>query len=108
MVGWSLNSKKITKEEEHKCASIEQRLTAAKKITALPGWRANFHLDPIIDYPGWESDYEEVITDLFQTIPQEKIGWISLGCLRMMPELKPIMEDRFPKAALKFTKPSYA
>jgi len=100
MVGWSLNSKKISREEEHKCASIEQRLAAAKEITSLPGWRANFHFDPIIDYPGWEKDYEEVLTDLFRTIPEQKIGWISLGCLRMMPELKPIMEDRFPKSKL--------
>lgn len=100
MVGWSLNSKKITREEEHKCASIEQRIAAAKQITQLPGWKANFHFDPIIDYPNWEADYEEVITELFHAIPQEKIGWISLGCLRMMPELKPIMEDRFPKSKL--------
>lgn len=100
MVGWSINSKKVSREEEHKCASIEQRIAAAKQITALPGWRANFHFDPIIDYPNWESDYEEVLTDLFRAIPEEKIGWISLGCLRMMPELKPIMEDRFPKSRL--------
>jgi spore photoproduct lyase len=100
MVGWSLNSKKVTREEEHKCASIPERLAAAKQITALPGWRANFHFDPIIDYPGWEKDYEEVIADLFHAIAPERIGWISLGCLRMMPELKPIMEDRFPKSKL--------
>ncbi len=100
MVGWSLNSRKISREEEHKCASIDERLAAAKTVAGLPGWRVNFHFDPIIDYPGWEQDYGEVARDLFRAVPAEKIGWISLGCLRMMPELKPIMEDRFPKSKL--------
>ncbi len=100
IVSWSLNAKKIAREEEHKCASIEERLAAAKKITALDGWRVGFHLDPIIDFPGWEDAYAEVIEELFQTIPEEKIAWISIGCLRMMPDLKPIMEDRFPKSGL--------
>jgi len=100
MVAWSINSKKITREEEHKCSSIEERLHAARRLAALPGWRVNFHFDPIIDYPGWQADYEEVIEALFKEIPEDKIGWISIGCLRMMPELKPIMEDRFPKSKL--------
>ena len=99
IVSWSLNSKKIQKEEEHKCASIKERLGAAGKIIEA-GYRAGFHFDPIIDYPGWEKDYQEVIDEIFVAVPAERIAWISLGCLRFMPALKPIMEDRFPKSKL--------
>ncbi len=103
IVSWSLNAKKIAQEEEHKCASIEERLAAAKRLVHFQGgvgYRAGFHLDPIIEFPDWEAAYEEVIAELFRTVPQEKIAWISLGCLRMMPDLKPIMEERFPKSRL--------
>ena len=100
LVSWSLNAKKITREEEHKCASIEERIAAARKITSFEGWRAGFHLDPVIDFPGWEAAYAEVLEELLNSVPEEKIAWISIGCLRMMPDLKPIMENRFPKSGL--------
>lgn len=100
MVAWSMNARKISREEEHKCASIDERLDAAETLTRRSGWRVNFHFDPVIEYPGWESGYGEVIRDVFQRIPEEKIGWVSIGCLRMMPELKPLMQDRFPKSRL--------
>jgi spore photoproduct lyase len=100
IVSWSLNSKKIQQEEEHKCAPISERIKTAKEVLTNQGYRAGFHFDPIIDYPGWEKDYAEVLEELFGTIPEKQIAWISLGCLRMMPALKPIMEERFPKSGL--------
>ena len=99
IVSWSMNSKKIQMEEEHKCASFAERMIAAKKVIAA-GYRVGFHLDPIIDYPGWEKDYEEVIDEILSEIAEENIAWISLGCLRFMPELKGIMQSRFPKSKL--------
>lgn len=99
IVSWSLNSKKIQREEEHKCASIEERLQAARKVIEA-GYRVGFHLDPIMDYLGWEKDYGEVIDEIFARIPGKRIAWISLGCLRFMPALKSIMENRFPKSKL--------
>ena len=123
-----MNSEKIQRLEEHKCASIEERILAAKKLltpspSPLPlkggedirqrtdppslwrkgegvGYRVGFHFDPLIDYAGWEEDYEIVIGKIFDRIPENRIAWISLGCLRFMPELKPIMQDRFPHSEL--------
>lgn len=100
IVSWSVNSKKIAREEEHKCASIEERIEAAKKICDKPGYRVGFHFDPIIDYRGWEKDYGEVIDEIFSQVPTERIAWISLGCLRFMPNLKRIMQNRFPNSRL--------
>lgn len=99
IVSWSMNTQKIQTEEEHKCASLEDRLEAAGRVIQA-GYRAGFHFDPIIDYPGWEAGYGEVIEDLFSKIPAEKIAWISLGCLRFMPALKTLMQERFPKSEL--------
>ncbi|MBI3314241.1 MAG: hypothetical protein HYZ83_08410 [Candidatus Omnitrophica bacterium] len=100
IVSWSMNSEKIQKEEEHKCASIAERIAAAKAVTSKRQFRTGFHFDPIIDYPGWEKDYEEVIKKISEEIPEDSIAWISLGCLRFMPDLKGIMQERFPKSSL--------
>jgi len=100
IVSWSVNTKKIQREEEHKCATIEQRIEAAKKVLKNSTYRVGFHLDPIIDYPGWEKDYAEVISEIFSNIPENQIAWMSLGSLRMMPKLKTVMQERFPKSPL--------
>ncbi len=97
IISWSMNSKRIQTAEEHKCASLEERIEAAKKLS---GYRVGFHFDPIIDYPGWEEDYEAILQKIFSEIPEERIAWISLGCLRFMPELKTIMQERFPRSPL--------
>ena len=100
IVSWSVNSEKIQKEEEHKCATIDERLDAAQRIASLDGYRVGLHLDPLLDYAGWENDYERLIAQIFNTVPSDRIAWMSLGCLRMMPALKPIMQERFPKSKL--------
>lgn len=99
LVSWSMNSKRIQKQEEHKCASLEERIAAAKRVIAAD-YKVGFHFDPIVDYPGWENEYGEVIDLIFSEIAPEEITWVSLSCLRFMPELKPIMQNRFPKSGL--------
>ncbi len=100
IVSWSLNPDRIQREEEHKCASIDERLAAAKKILEETDYRIGFHLDPIIDTPGWERDYEGLLEKIFSRIDAERIVWMSLGCLRFMPRLKGIMQRRFPNSKL--------
>lgn len=99
IISWSMNSEKIQSEEEHKCAPLEERLGAAQKMIRS-GYRVGLHFDPIVDYAGWENDYGKIIDEIFSKLPEEKIAWISLGCLRFMPELKKVMQDRFPKSEL--------
>jgi len=100
VVSWSMNAEEIQHDEEHKTATLEERLSAAEKICARTDHRVGFHFDPVIDFPGWEESYGKTIRNLFSRIPSERIAWISLGCLRFMPSLKPIMESRFPNSPL--------
>lgn len=100
IVSWSMNTELIQKKEEHKTATLDERIRAAKLICEQSDHRVAFHLDPIIDYEGWEKDYAQSIKNIFEQIPAERIAWMSLGCLRFMPALKPIMEERFPKSSL--------
>lgn len=100
IVSWSMNSEKVQKQEEHKTATMEERLQAAETLCRETDFQVGFHFDPIIDTPGWEEEYEDVVQRLFSRVPAERIAWISIGCLRFMPELKTIMQERFPKSPL--------
>ena len=97
IVAWSLNSPAIVKGEEHRTASLEQRLAAAASCASW-GYRLAFHFDPIIYHPGWEKGYADTIDLLFTRVPKEKIAWISMGCLRYLPALKKIAIQRFPNS----------
>lgn len=103
IVSWSVNSRRIQTEEEHKCATLEERIEAAAQISRHERFRTAFHFDPVIDYPGWENEYREVIEMVLAKIPHERIAWMSFGCLRFVPEMKKIMENRFPKSGLPTT-----
>lgn len=96
VAAWSVNSKKINLETEHKTSSMKERLEAAKQCVQA-GFSTAFHFDPIVIYENWENDYKEAIDMIFDTVPNDKIKWISLGTLRMPATLKTIIETRFPE-----------
>lgn len=93
---WSVNTPKIIETEEKGTASLERRLESAKKAVAY-GFTVAFHFDPIILYEEAEKDYPEVLQKILDSIPLDKIAWISLGTLRYPKELKFIAQKRFPK-----------
>ncbi len=97
IVAWSLNSPAIVAKEEIRTASLEQRLEAAARCVSW-GYKVAFHFDPIIFHPGWQQGYAETINRLFARVPREKIAWISMGCLRYLPQLKKIAGQRFPNS----------
>jgi len=98
---WSLNPPEVVKKEEKGAASLSERLKAAVSCQER-GYLLGFHFDPIFYFPGWEEAYEQTIQLLFSQIRPEKIAWISLGCFRFMPPLKPIILHRSPKAGYIF------
>lgn len=99
IIAWSLNTERIIQNEERRTASLAERLHAAEQCQSW-GYPLGFHFDPLIIYDGCEVDYEQVIAQLFSRISPDNIVWISLGALRFMPSLKPILERRFPKSKI--------
>ncbi|MFN7169781.1 MAG: radical SAM protein [Candidatus Omnitrophota bacterium] len=96
VIYWSLNPQKIIDSLEFYTASLEERILSAKACGEY-GYRVGFHFDPLIYYENWEEDYQNLVNILFRHIPKEKIAWVSLGTLRFNPELKKIIENRFPE-----------
>jgi spore photoproduct lyase len=99
VVGWSMNPQRVIDLDEHGTASLEQRLRAAR-LCQEAGYRLGFHFDPIIEYPGWEADYEAMLEQTFATIDWRRLSWLSLGVLRQTPGLKRAMRERFPRTGL--------
>lgn len=94
IISWSLNPEKIACSQEKSAASLEKRLKAAQKIQAA-GFQIGFHLDPVIFYKNWQSDYQALIAELYSKL-KPPFAWISLGTLRSNRKLKTIAEQRFP------------
>jgi len=99
VIAWSLNSRKIARQEELGAPCVRDRIRAAQRVSKA-GYRVGFHFDPIIHYEGWADDYDEIIEELTANIATEKIAWISLGSLRFPPALKPVIQKRFPKTKI--------
>jgi spore photoproduct lyase len=95
VVGWSVNPERMIGENEFGSASLAARLAAAGRC-AEAGYRLAFHFDPILLYAGWEREYGGVVEALADAVPPEKVAWISLGTLRFPPDLKTVIEKRFP------------
>lgn len=96
IMSWSLNSPFIASREEHKAASLEKRLKAARRCQS-DGFVLGFHFDPLIPHPQWEQDYMRTIDLLDKYIDPKGIIWISMGSFRYMPALKQIIRRRHPK-----------
>jgi spore photoproduct lyase len=96
---WSLNPAEIIAAEEQFAASLESRLKAAAQAVGA-GFRVAFHFDPLIYFPGWEEAYQRTVERLGAAVPSEAIAWISLGGLRLLPPLRQLILQRFPRSRI--------
>ena len=101
ILAWSLNSEAVIRANERGTATLKERLDAARDCQAW-GYPLAFHFDPIIMADGAEDEYVAVIHQLFEHVDPDNIVWISLGTLRWMPPLKPIIHRRFPRTKIMY------
>ncbi len=99
VVSWSMNPQRVIDADEHGTASLAERLEAARRCQE-GGYRVGFHFDPMLEYPGWEEDYREMVETIFARVDHRRVAWVSLGVLRTTPSLKRIMRRRFPTTRL--------
>lgn len=99
IAAWSLNTEAVAASEERGAPPAAERLRAAAECQAL-GYPLAFHFDPMVIYEGCEEDYRRLVDRLFAAVSPENIVWISLGSFRFMPDLKPVIEHRFPTSTI--------
>jgi spore photoproduct lyase len=94
-----MGTETIALSEEHKTASIAERVEAAAMV-ARAGYGVVFHFDPLIYFEGWEKEYEKTWNLIMQQVPAENILYFSLGSLRFKPAQRHSMREYFPKTNL--------
>lgn len=99
IVSWSVNPQKYITKEEFKCATLEERLQAAR-LCADAGYPVAFHLDPLLYFDNWQDEYRQVIGEIASRFVSKEIAWVSIGSLRFTPDLKKISQERFPKSEI--------
>lgn len=99
VLSWSMNPPIVTSREEFRAATLEERLTAAQKAMDA-GYLLAFHFDPLLSFTGWEVAYRFVVESILDKIDTKRIAWISFGTLRFPPNLKRIVQTRFPKSKI--------
>jgi len=95
LVSWTLSPDRVFRSSERRTASPADRIDAARRVMEA-GYKVGFHLDPVIAYPEAESDYLDLLDNLFSIVAPEKISFISLGGLRMTPGLRSAARRRNP------------
>jgi spore photoproduct lyase len=99
VVSWSLAPPAAVALAEIGTASIAERLAAARRVVAA-GYKVGIHLDPVIEHPGWEEGYRDLVAAIAAAVPRDRVAWTSLGALRLSPRLRTVMRTRFPGTAL--------
>jgi len=99
VVSWSLAPAAVVDSEEPGTASLDQRIQAAARVQRA-GYKVGFHLDPLIEYPDWEAGYADLLARLAAAIDPAAVAWVSLGSLRLTPQLKAAMRERGPTRLL--------
>jgi spore photoproduct lyase len=86
---WSLNTPTLIAHEERLCASLEDRLSAARRV-ADRGALVGFHLHPMIHYGEWRKDYGALFRQLTERFCSEEVALVSLGTLTY---IKPVIKQ---------------
>lgn len=99
ILSWSVNTPAMIRLNERGTASLDARINAAVECQNW-GYPLAFHFDPLVEYDGCIDDYRRVVDQIFTHIKADNIAWISMGTLRFMPELKTIIQSRFPESKM--------
>lgn len=81
---WWLNTDTLIRNEEHGTASQQGRLRAARAARDR-GCALGFHINPIVQYRGWQADYTSLVGNLMAQFSPEEIDFISFGALWLSP-----------------------
>jgi len=95
VVSWSLSPQEIIRREELKCATLSERLRAARRVQDA-GYPVGLHLDPLIYFAEWEEAYRDLIEAIASHLDPRRIAWVSMGSLRFDKDLKQVATERFP------------
>jgi spore photoproduct lyase len=99
IVSFSLSPADKVKKNDLRTPSLSTRLLAMRKLFEH-GYKIAVHLDPIIYDVNLEQSYIDLIEQLKQTLPAEKIEYLSLGVVRFTKDVYQQVAKNYPQSDL--------
>ncbi|NOZ69040.1 MAG: hypothetical protein GXP46_07305 [Deferribacteres bacterium] len=96
IISFSINTDKIYQQLEHRTASPESRLIAARELQNA-GYEVRLRIDPVILYSTWSKDYTALIEKIFAYVRPSRI---TIGEYRPSKGLASHISSRFPNSSL--------
>ncbi len=96
IMSFSINTDMVYSQLEHRTASLESRLIAAKKLQQA-GYEVRLRIDPVILYSTWERDYKKLVEMIFAYVNPTRI---TVGEYRPSKGLSAHIRTRFPDSSL--------
>lgn len=78
IVSFTLNADEVAKKWEKGAPSVQRRVEAARKLKEA-GYEVRTRIDPIVPIPDWESNYTNLVDQIFANLTPARI---TLGSLR--------------------------
>ncbi len=100
-VVFAMSPEIVIAREEHGTASLTERIAAARRL-AEAGYKIIYSLDPVMQYDGWETDYDALIDQLLLLTPRSALERIELSCLHYPRGLSAKSLERFPDSRIFF------
>ena len=97
-IRFTLNTKHVIKNFEHKTPSFEERINAARK-TYDAGYKVGILIAPIFLYNNWQEEYKMLIKVIHATLPFDDITF-EIITHRYTSTAKNIILDIFPQTIL--------
>ena len=96
IMSFSVNTDIVYSQLEHRTASPEARLIAARKLQEA-GYEVRLRIDPVILYSTWKKDYVELVEKIFTYVRPSRI---TIGEYRPSKGLATHISSRFPDSPL--------
>lgn len=89
VVSWSLNTPTVIANEEHGTASLEQRISAARRLVEH-GTKVGFHFHPMVFYKQCAEDYETIAHQLIRQFRTDEVLFVSMGTVTF---IRPVVQQ---------------
>ncbi len=96
IMSFSVNTNMVYQQLEHRTASPEERLKAARRLRQA-GYEIRLRIDPVILYSTWRKDYIDLVEKVFSYVKPERI---TIGEYRPSKGLASHISSRFPESPL--------
>ncbi len=96
---FTLSSEQSGKVFDVRCPSVSSRLKAIEQLVTN-GHRIGIHFDPIIYEENFKENYKQIIAKLSDILPNNQMGYISIGVVRFTKDVYKEVERNYPDSLI--------